>query len=113
METAMRTGQTEAEENLLLKEARMPDEERMLEENREADDLEEPDPEEASICLTCARRRCLLDEDKPCLRYRRAMRALRIRRARAADGAVCGGYSGSGMAAGELRQGMTLGRSGA
>ena len=54
---------------------------------QEADDMPDPDPEEAAICLTCGRARCLLDEDRPCLRYRRAMRALRKRRAAAG----CGG----------------------
>ena len=38
------------------------------------------DPEEAAICLTCPRARCLLDEDRPCLRYRRRIRALRAER---------------------------------
>ena len=54
---------------------------------QEADDMPDPDPEEAAICLTCGRARCLLDEDRPCLRDRRAMRALRKRRAAAG----CGG----------------------
>lgn len=39
------------------------------------------DPEEAAVCLTCRRARCLLDENKACLRYRRRIRALRNRRA--------------------------------
>ena len=39
------------------------------------------DPEEAAVCLTCPRARCLLDENKACLRYRRRIRALRTRRA--------------------------------
>ena len=93
METAMRTGPAGAERDRLREEERLPDEE------READDLAEPDPEEASICLTCGRGRCLLDEDKPCLRYRRAMRALRLRRAgmvKAAEGAVNGGTRAKG-----------------
>ena len=101
METTTRTGPgvTAAEE-------RIPDEDRPPVEDREADDLAEPDPEEASICLTCGRARCLLDEDKPCLRYRRAMRALRKRRAAMmAEGAAVGdmavgGTAGSGRTAG-------------
>lgn len=59
----------------------LPSEEgRLREAEQETDDMPDPDPEEASICLTCGRARCLLDEDRPCLRYRRGMRALRKRR---------------------------------
>lgn len=43
------------------------------------------DPEEAAVCLTCPRARCRLDENKPCLRYRRQIRALRARRAETAN----------------------------
>ncbi len=43
------------------------------------------DPEEAAVCLTCPRARCRLDENKPCLRYRRRIRALRARRAETAN----------------------------
>ncbi len=39
------------------------------------------DPEEAAVCLTCPRARCLLDENKACLRYRRRIRALKAGRA--------------------------------
>lgn len=97
METAVKTGLrvTAAEE-------RIPDDDRLPDENREADDLAEPDPEEASICLTCVRGRCLLDEDKPCLRYRRAMRALRKRREAmmtAEEGAAVGRTAAGGTAA--------------
>ena len=53
------------------------------EDERAADDMPEPDPEEAAICLRCERARCLLDENRPCLRYRRSLRALRARRAAA------------------------------
>ena len=56
---------------------------RNREEERAADDMPEPDPEEAAICLRCERTRCLLDENRPCLRYRRGLRALRARRAAA------------------------------
>ena len=54
---------------------------RNREEESAADDMPEPDPEEAAICLRCKRARCLLDENRPCLRYRRSLRALRERRA--------------------------------
>ena len=48
----------------------------------ESDPLTNPDAEEAAICLSCGRLRCFLDDDMPCLRYRRAMRALRRMRSR-------------------------------
>ena len=42
------------------------------------------DAEEARICLRCPKERCPLDRNKACVRYRRALRALRRRRASAA-----------------------------
>ena len=84
MKTATEADLREARETVLPSEAEIG---RFREEVREADDMPDPDPEEAAICLTCGRARCLLDEDRPCLRYRRAMRALRKRRAAAG----CGG----------------------
>ena len=50
----------------------------------EEDDFSwEWDAEEAAICLECPRKRCPLDRNKSCLRYRRAIRALRKKRAEA------------------------------
>ena len=101
METAMRTGP-----RVTAVEDRLPAE------DREADDLAEPDPEEASICLTCGEARCLLDENKPCLRYRRAMRALRKRRAAMiAEGAAVGDMAvGGTTVGGTAASGRTAGR---
>ena len=47
--------------------------------------LEEEDAEAAAICLTCPRPECRLDRNKPCLRYRRGIRAIRRRRAEQAE----------------------------
>ncbi|MBQ3637754.1 MAG: hypothetical protein II953_05265, partial [Clostridia bacterium] len=47
--------------------------------------LEEEDAEAAAICLTCPRAECRLDRNKPCLRYRRGIRAIRRRRAEQAE----------------------------
>ncbi len=45
----------------------------------EDDGLPQPDAEEAAICLTCPRKRCSLDDGKPCGRYWRMARTLRLR----------------------------------
>ena len=47
--------------------------------------LEEEDAEAAAICLTCPRPECRLDRNKPCLRYRRGIRAIRRKRAALAE----------------------------
>ena len=47
--------------------------------------LEEEDAEAAAICLTCTRPECRLDRNKPCLRYRRGIRAIRRKRAALAE----------------------------
>ena len=43
--------------------------------------FEEEDAEAAAICLSCPRPVCRMDENKPCLRYRRGIRALKKARA--------------------------------
>ena len=57
--------------------------------------FEEEDAEAAAICLSCPLPVCRMDYDKPCLRYRRGIRALKQARAERSDGGqtVKGGKS--------------------
>ena len=52
------------------------------------------DAEEARICLRCPKERCPLDLNKACVRYRRALRALRRRRASAEAASAAEGGAG-------------------
>ena len=60
--------------------------------------FEEEDAEAAAICLSCPLPVCRMDEDKPCLRYRRGIRALKQARA---------GLSGGGQSAKDGRSAQT------